>query len=258
MFLLQYCLAISLITSITFGGYPISNPHSTTLEDKTTPYNLIDTDPSCFHQEICPMFPPGGELSSFPNSEEKFQQLLGNLHRMFPNQSLGTPLGHWKNGANTIGGETTFCTTPSPCRYCGHAAQAPLYWYSDANQAARFKQWDYKHCDKAWYTSAPENTDEKHGTCKWGLNPVSTWGSGSYSITGRDRCALFGINPNPLSITTDPTPFDSRCEFGYRASKFCHDDKDRCWFETEGICGGNSCLWDPHCEPIFATKYDYV
>merc|ERR1740123_624046 len=40
--------------------------------------------------------------------------------------------------------------------------------------------------------------------------------------------------------------------------KFCHDEKDRCWFHTEGICGGNSCFFDPHCEPIFANMYDYV
>ena len=46
--------------------------------------------------------------------------------------------------------------------------------------------------------------------------------------------------------------------FGVRAGSFCHDDKDRCWFETEGICGGNTCMSDGHCDPIFARKYDYV
>eukprot|EP00488_Nonionellina_sp_1-RS-2012_P002739 TRINITY_DN54_c1_g1_i3.p1 TRINITY_DN54_c1_g1~~TRINITY_DN54_c1_g1_i3.p1 ORF type:complete len:268 (-),score=62.58 TRINITY_DN54_c1_g1_i3:267-1037(-) len=49
--------------------------------------------------------------------------------------------------------------------------------------------------------------------------------------------------------------FDGSCDFGPRGSGFCHED--RCWFETEGICGGNSCFSDSRCEPIFANKYDF-
>eukprot|EP01083_Nonionella_stella_P013899 39111_1 len=33
--------------------------------------------------------------------------------------------------------------------------------------------------------------------------------------------------------------------------------EDNAWFETEGICGGNTCVTDGHCEPIFAAKNDY-
>ena len=43
------------------------------------------------------MFPPGGELSVFPNSEEKFQHLLFNLHRMFTNYSLDIDIGKYSN-----------------------------------------------------------------------------------------------------------------------------------------------------------------
>ena len=229
---------------IVYGGYPISDPNAATIGGKTQPYNLIDTDPSCFYEGICPMFPPGGRLSAFPNSEEKFQHLLHNLHRMFPNQSQEVAEGKWKYGGNTRGGRTSYCTRG--CDYCGtwHSERRPLWWYSDANQMARFKQWDESQCDQSWYE---QSGNSAHSTCKLGLAPVTMWGSGIESVTGVNRCALFGSVPNPSSSPSDPAPFNSDCEFGGRGGKFCHDKKDRCWFETEGICGGNSCFWDPHC-----------
>eukprot|EP01083_Nonionella_stella_P308454 1088213_1 len=105
----------------------------------------------------------------------------------------------------------------------------PLYWYSDANQAARFKQYDENACDQDWYDEPGQNA---HSTCHWVL---PEYGGGSH-------CDLFW----------------GSCSLAYRAYFFCADRKrDRCWFETEGICGGNSCVTDGHCEPIFARKYDY-
>ena len=173
----------------------------------------------------------GGELSAFPNSEEKFQQILHNLHRMHSNNSLWTPLGTWLYGANTArlsffaGGE-----------YCGTSdnpntidPRKPIYWYSDANHMARFKQWDENSCNQSWYDGYE---DGAHGTCEWGLPSdagTTVWGadefcSGDLCTTPVDRCSLMAHG--------------GLCSFAARASAFCWDDKDDCWFDTEGICGG--------------------
>eukprot|EP01084_Bolivina_argentea_P158397 275921_1 len=240
-------LIVSQITNIVFSGYPISYPNDLT-RTRIPPYNLIDTDPSCWYEGVCPMFPPGGELSIFPNHEEKWQHILHNIHRMFTNCSLTLPACKYKCGGNPGCGNTTYCS--NGCDYCGDVKsneRGPMYWYSDANQAARFKQWDEKNCDSAWYKSQPGVID-RHYTCKWGNTNMAYWGSGITSNVPQDRCGLL------MSVNAP----HAECEYGTRASKFCHDDKDRCWFESEGICGGNYCLWDPHCEPVFAAKIDYV
>merc|ERR550525_1867537 len=168
---------------VSHGGWPISDPNAPSgtpnIKD-TAKYNLIDADPSCFHEGVCPMFPPGGQLSAFPNSEEKYQQFLHNLHRMHPNQSLETPIGKWFYGADTGGGRTFFHNSD----YCGVppnpnsiVPRKPLYWYSDANQMARFKQWDEKYCDQDWYTQTGMNA---HNTCGWGTEEITVWGPDEY------------------------------------------------------------------------------
>eukprot|EP01084_Bolivina_argentea_P158398 275922_1 len=219
-----YIILLSL--NIVYGGLPVSYPDTLNKQmgGKNVPYNVIDVYPSCWERGYCPMFRPGSELAAFPNSEEKTQMIFKNMFRMFANCTLTTKWGKWRFGANTNGGETYFCPT---CRYCGDGKpdKGPLYWYSDANQVARFKQYDERSCDQNWYK---EPGITAHHTCNW---VKDEWGGGS-------NCDLFG-----------------GCEFGHRSSKFCVED--RCWFETEGICGANSCYFDPHCEPIFAAKYDY-
>ena len=80
MNLLNLFVPIILIIDITFGSIPISDYWASGVGGKTQPYNLIDTDPTCWYEGTCPMFPPGGKLSAFPNSEEKFQHLLHNLY----------------------------------------------------------------------------------------------------------------------------------------------------------------------------------
>ena len=46
---------------------------------------------------------------------------------------------------------------------------------------------------------------------------------------GGSHCDLFGGN----------------CGYAARTGAFCEEDD--CWFETEGICGANTCYVDPHC-----------
>ena len=171
---------------------------------------------------------------------------------MQPNQSLTTPLGRYFWGANTGGGKTFFHNSA----YCGVppnpmsiVPRKPLYWYSDANQMARFKQWDEHTCDQDWYDQGGMNA---HNTCGWGKGDITVWGPEEYCKNGgcttqANRCWYFDTDKD-----------GGGCGFGDRGDYFCHDDKDDCWFETEGICGGNSCLEDAHCDPIFASKYDYV
>eukprot|EP00484_Ammonia_sp_Unknown_P030926 CAMPEP_0197024200 /NCGR_PEP_ID=MMETSP1384-20130603/4811_1 /TAXON_ID=29189 /ORGANISM="Ammonia sp." /LENGTH=912 /DNA_ID=CAMNT_0042452547 /DNA_START=130 /DNA_END=2868 /DNA_ORIENTATION=+ len=262
-----FLLSVCAITSLVDGGIPISwpfcdtatypncalytGPTSSGKVADNLPYNLIDVDPICWYRGWCPCFPPGGEYSAFPNSEEKFQQILHNLHRMFANQTLGTSYGKYPNGANTNGGPTTYCTT-SGCDFCGDwdddyrdpiKRRRPQYWYSDANQAARFKQFDYTTCNKSWFYQTGVGF---HTTCKWGDalaadSRVAQWGKHGTSVMPEDRCALF---------------MSGSCTPDQRLGTFAHEDN--AWFETEGICGGNTCVTDPHCDPIFGKAYDYV
>eukprot|EP01083_Nonionella_stella_P181435 649962_1 len=234
-----YFLLLLFIINIVYGGLPVSYPGEGIQHpiSEIVPYNLIDTNPSCYDRGFCPMFYPGGRLSSFPNSEEKFQMLLHNLWRMWGNVTRNLPLGKYKWGANTQAGLTYYCKTDS-CRSCGDTIHPgynkngdwkrgtmPLYWYSDANQAARFKQYDENTCDQAWY----EYTGSAHSTCG---RVLPEYGGGS-------RCDWFG----------------GKCDMGSRSNAFSVEDGS--WFETEGICGGSTCVTDEHCEPIFGTEYDY-
>ena len=79
------------------------------------------------------------------------------------------------------------------------------------------------------------------------MDNIQVWSSSGYSTVPTDRCSLFGDDPDASTYCGS-----------WRVGSFCHDDKDRCWFETEGICSGNACLIDGDCDPIFARKYDYV
>eukprot|EP01083_Nonionella_stella_P089890 251031_1 len=217
----------SLFVHAVHGGLPVSYPGvgNEDFGDGSVPYNMIDTNPSCYERGICPMFPPGGRLSAFPNSEEKVQHIIHNLFRMWGNYSLDIKYGKWKWAVTDKGGRTHYCTS---CRYCGDTRidMVPLYWYSDANQAARFKQYDENACDQDWYDQSGITA---HHTCDWVL---SEFGGGSH-------CNLF----------------DGSCTMESRSHSFCTEDN--CWFETEGICAANTCVTDGHCEPIFAAKYDY-
>eukprot|EP01083_Nonionella_stella_P171133 583835_1 len=223
---------VSLLFSIVYGGLPISYPGEGIKHpiSELVPYNLIDTNPSCYARGLCPMFPPGGRLSAFPNSEEKYQMILHNLWRMWGNDTRDLKWGRYKWGANTGAGLTYYCKTDE-CKFCGdtNPKMLPLYWYSDANQASRFKQFDEKQCITAWYH---EPGQSKHSTCNW---IQEQYGGGS-------RCDYFGDG-------------STNCEMASRVNAFGIEDGS--WFETEGICGGNTCVTDGHCEPIFAAKYDY-
>ena len=189
----------------------------------------------------------GGELSAFPNSEEKFQHLLHNLHRMHSNNTLYTPLGGRTAYFSGVGADNCGST---PDRAALNA-RAPLYWYSDANQAARFKQWDASTCNESWYG---EPGRDAHSTCRWGLDELTTWGAASWCSAGsgcttpRDRCELF----TPLASN------ETDCSDDSRFLAFIWDDADGCWPETETLCEGNACVTDADCEPIFAPTFDYV
>ena len=150
-------IVITYITYIVNSGWPITEPNSTRWSTRV-PYNMIDAFPSCYWRGICPMFYPGGELSAFPNSEEKVQHIMHNMFRMFANVSLEIKWGKWRNAVNKNWGRTTFCTE-ARCRFCGttHIDRKPMYWYSDANQAARFKQYDENSCDQDWYEQDGNN-----------------------------------------------------------------------------------------------------
>ena len=145
-----------LFTAYTVNaGWPITAPNSTlhgrNVKITRVPYNMVDAFPSCYWRGVCPMFPPGGELSSFPNSEEKVQHIMHNMFRMFPNESLELKWGKWRLAVNKNLGRTYYCSWA--CDFCGSTDlnRKPLYWYSDANQAARFKQYDENACDQLWY-----------------------------------------------------------------------------------------------------------
>ena len=155
MSLLLITASIGIVNiNIVNAGWPITEPNATAhgrdAKIIRVPYNMIDAYPSCHWRGICPMFPPGGQLSAFPNSEEKAQQIFKNMFRMYANESLSMPWLKWKYGANKNGGLTYYC---GGCDYCGTTSynRKPLYWYSDANQVARFKQYDEKSCNSAWY-----------------------------------------------------------------------------------------------------------
>eukprot|EP01083_Nonionella_stella_P121588 365379_1 len=227
---------VLLLFNIVYGGLPISYPNQGPTQ-QAIPYNLIDANPSCFERGICPMFPPGGRLSAFPNSEEKYQMILHNLHRLWANATKNYLITYtkYKWGANTGGGLTYYCKTDD-CHYCGDTQPyyAPLYWYSDANQAARFKQYDENTCDSSWYSdpicvSGSGNSPNKHCTCG---SVLAEYGGGS-------RCDLFG----------------GSCGAAARQQAFTPEDG--AWVTSEGICGGNTCVTDGHCEPIFEPKILY-
>eukprot|EP01083_Nonionella_stella_P148317 469250_1 len=196
-------------------GYPISDPYSDLgAIGKILPYNLI--------------------------SEERFQHILHHMHRMFPNQSLTTPLGYYFDG---IGKDVNdHCYWPIHGDHCGSRDKnrQPLSWYSDANQNARFKQWDEQTCDQWWYKG------EARLTCYLGLIEKSVSSKGHTVTVPHDRCKMF----------SDTTEFPTICELLPRNNAFCAPNKeiDRCWFAAETICGGNSCIGSAaHCDPIILT-----
>ena len=169
MEILSLLLSLLTLFKITNGSVPISDYFSSSMPVSRPPYNLIDADPSCWYEGLCPMFPPGGKLSVFPNNEEKYQQLLANMHRMHPNHSRAVDIGKYTFGADTTS-ELEFCKS---CDFCGtYYAMKPMYWYSDANQVARFKQWDEDTCDQSWYD---EDGISAHYTCPWGLKNITVW-----------------------------------------------------------------------------------
>ena len=231
---------------MTYGSAPISDFESSTIP-AWYPYNLIETDVSCYKVigdnggPLCPMFPPGGRLSVFPNSQEKFQHALHNMHRMHKNPNL-TAIQNvditrwWGEGLSKL---TTYysahITTYS--QYCStfSTTRHPLYWYSDANAAARLKAWDQSTCS---YVGL------EHNLCD-NANVETIWSStGNINIT-TNRCSIFG-----------------GCLFDDRASDLSVEDDitkgENPWFAEENICGGNSCFNDSQCDPIFATYNDYV
>ena len=69
-----------------------------------------------------------------------------------------------------------------------------------------------------------------------------------YSSTSNADCACDG------NINCD-IYFNSDCTASSRFYAFGGED-NLDWF-TEGICGGNSCYKDSHCEPIFDPSTDY-
>eukprot|EP01083_Nonionella_stella_P303067 1047587_1 len=94
-------IALLLAFNIVYGGLPISHPGEGIKHpiSELMPYNLIDANPSCYARGLCPMFPPGGRLSAFPNSEEKYQMILHNLWRMWGNDTRDLKWGRYKWGA---------------------------------------------------------------------------------------------------------------------------------------------------------------
>eukprot|EP01083_Nonionella_stella_P098909 278198_1 len=224
-------ISIWLIPTSVFSGYPLSDPYD---GSKNTPYNLIDTNPQCFWEGTCPFF-PGGAISTFPNSEERFQHILHNMHRMFPNNSLATPLG--SRMLNTLGDDTSFPYGT----YCGTANVKPQWWYSTANQMARFKQWDETTCNQSWYHQ-PDITP--HSTCGWGSAGNISFHNTTVNIPA-NRCDLF-----------------NGCTFENRGDVYCDNETravDQCWFHSEDICAGNWCIGQSaHCDPIFAPRNAYV
>ena len=190
----------------------------------------------------------GGELSVFPNSEEKFQHLLHNLDRMHPNQSLYTPLGKWMYGTH---GEATRC--PRGSYYCGNERDSnlmPLYWYSPSNTMARFKQWDEKTCDQSWYD---ESQQTLHSTCGWG-EEITIWGADGYC--DNEACTTLS---NRCSYFTEDPDSNQGCEYSDRAQYYNVDDNDDAWWEKEALCAGNSCFdTTGHSDPIFQSVFEYV
>ena len=149
-------IVIYLISTVVYGGIPISN----SLDDTwSRVYNLIDTDPRCYYNGICPMFEPGSKLAAFPNSEEKQQGIMHNHFRLFANQTLNTSYGRYLYNANDAV-ETYY----GGGYYCGStkASRRPLYWYSDANQAARYKQWDEDQCDPCYFYDINDKCNQSH------------------------------------------------------------------------------------------------
>ena len=244
---IQYGIALVLfcLVRLTYQSAPISDFGSPTIP-AWYPYNLIETDVSCYkvtgntNSPLCPMFPPGGRLSVFPNSEEKFHHALFNMHRMHytPNTTGIENIDITKWWKYKTWGTSTYAEYYTGGDYCGRYNQLrrPLYWYSDANAAARFKSWDFSTC------IGPLADD--HITCDNAL-PQTIWSSNGNINIPTDRCPLFGS-----------------CQYGSRSSYMSTDDNankgERPWFDTEGICVYNECFRDPHCDPIFLTAGDYV
>ena len=75
--------------------------------------------------------------------------------------------------------------------FCGktHHRRRPLYWYSPANQGARFKQWDENQCDPCYFYADNNKCDESHDSFDreqcypsvngaigcYGASPHATW-----------------------------------------------------------------------------------
>eukprot|EP01083_Nonionella_stella_P186139 680670_1 len=248
-------LSICSIPTLVFSGYPISDPDTHSYD---VPYNLIDTDPECFWSSACP-FAPGSAWGTFPNSEERFQHILHNMHRMFPNSSLATRLGSYAYGT---WGHDTFWANDG--EFCGgrDSSRKPLMWYSPANQMARFKQWDESTCGSGWYSyvypanhaTHPNEHTNRHMTCGWGTSTTSVTFRDHTVDIPQDRCFHFSNG------TWSDNPYN--CNLEYRSPWFCDDNNniyDNCYFQYEAICGSNSCVDSSgHCDPIFSTNVEFV
>eukprot|EP01083_Nonionella_stella_P009616 27610_1 len=257
--IIHLLVIILFIPLLVFSGYPLSDPYNGLgMNGKILPYNLIDTNPKCFWNGACP-FRPGGALGTFPNSEERFQHILHNMHRMFPNSSLATRLGSYAYGT---WGHDTFWANDG--EFCGgrDSSRKPLMWYSPANQMARFKQWDESTCGSGWYSyvypanhaTHPNEHTNRHMTCGWGTSTTSVTFRDHTVDIPQDRCFHFSNG------TWSDNPYN--CNLEYRSPWFCDDNNniyDNCYFQYEAICGSNSCVDSSgHCDPIFSTNVEFV
>ena len=156
-------------------------------------FNLIDVTSNCYPMGLCPEYGEWGKSidSIYPSSEERTLHLLRNIARLFPTEYRSS-----KYGALLWGYKGSAEWQWSEKGHCGQSADAPFYWYSMGNQAARFHQWDKATC----FESIGHETCSSPNRCRrFGSNTSCSFSDRSTAfiplggIWGRSE-GLFGMN----------------------------------------------------------------
>ncbi len=107
-------------------------------------YDLIDPSPRCYDTGYCTEYgKPGASNSIHPNSQERFDMLRTNIARLFTHEyQLSVKVKYGNDVSSRL-----FRNPFKVKGYCGVAAESPLWWMSEANQAARFTSWQSNTCE---------------------------------------------------------------------------------------------------------------
>lgn len=155
-----------------------------------------------------------------------------------------------------------------------------MLWYSDANAAARFKEYDENSCDPDWYEQDDDYSDwYKHSTwykfihfvyilviisknnilCKYNCALIiSDWVLPQYQQYGDSHCDYFTTDSSQ-AVTSKwyvcqyvvffpPLSFNNIFWYSSQSNRldtFC--EQDNCWFYSESLIGTNGWLYSSAC-----------